>query len=610
VPPLALPDLVQLPSAEQLTQYEAVRLFIARAQATKADFAVTNANAPAVAEICHRLDGLPLAIELAAARVKIFPPEALLARLTHLLQVLTGGARDLPARQQTIRATIDWSYQLLNEAEQTLFARLGVFVGGCTLKATEAVCNATNDLPMDVTDGVASLVDKSLLRLEEGVDGEPRLMMLETIREYALERLAHRREAVAVREQHLAYYLALAEVAEPHFRGAEQIVWADRLEFEHNNFRAALAWAHEQRAVEGSTTAGAEAELRLAGALFWFWDLRGHLSEGRRWLAGALEQTNWPGRTAARAKALYALAQTEADNLVARSELEESAAIWREIGDKRGLALSLSCSGSLGFIALYEGRVAAARAFFEEGVAIWRELNDQWGLATAFYGLAAAVRRDDTAAARPIVEESVALFREVGDRYNLGGALCVLGGIAQSEGDLARARALYEESLALSRELDNKGSISIVLLFLGDLAQNQGDEQRALKLYQESLALVRHFLELKEWIGQCLVGIGGVASAVGQGEHAVRLLSAAETLLDTIGLSVSIWPEVRADYDRYVATARAQLDEATFAAAWAEGCTMSLEQAIAYALERSDGDVPAASDPQHSVSNQAADEMA
>ncbi|HEX9440006.1 MAG TPA: hypothetical protein VF909_10000, partial [Roseiflexaceae bacterium] len=236
---------------------------------------------------------------LAAARVRMFGPQALLARLAGAnrdspLRLLAGGARDLPARHQTIRGAIDWSYNLLEAAEQTLFARLGVFVGGCTLEAATAVCNATNDLPMDVTNGIASLLDKSLLQLEEGADGEPRFLMLETIREYALERLAQRGEAVPLRDRHLEYYLALAEAAEPHLRGAEQIVWANRLEGEHDNFRAALAWAHERGAVEGSTTAGAEAGLRLAGALFWFWDLRDHLSEGRRWLAGALAQTNRP----------------------------------------------------------------------------------------------------------------------------------------------------------------------------------------------------------------------------------------------------------------------------------------------------------------------------
>jgi predicted ATPase/class 3 adenylate cyclase/DNA-binding XRE family transcriptional regulator len=606
VPPLALPprspypptpapttggrgvDSPPLPAWERgpggegdLTQYDAVRLFIECAQAVKPDFLVTNTNAPAVAEICYRLDGLPLAIELAAARIKLFPPQALLSRLEHRLALLTGGARDLPARHQTIRGAIDWSYNLLSAAEQTLFARLGVFVGGCTLEAAEAVCNTMNNLPMDATDGVASLLDKSLLRLEEGADGEPRVMMLETIREYALERLAQRGESVMVRDRHLEYYLALAEAAEPHLRGAEQIVWADLLEVEHDNFRAALAWAHDCGAVDGSSIGGAEAELRLAGALIWFWDLRDYLSEGRRWLEEALAQTNGPARTAARAKALYALAQTQVDQLVGRTSLEESVAIWREVGDKRGLALSLS---GLGIAMLYERRAGVARSFFEEGVAICRELNDKWRLAIALYGLGAAVRRDNPAAARPIVEESVALLREAGDRANLAGALALLGVIARSEHDLVRAGALYEESLALSRELGNKAGISVALLDLGDVAQDQGDYHRAVTLYQQSLAFMQH-LEMKERIAWCLVGLARVAGAVARPERAARLLSAAETLLDAIGLSVSVWPEVRADYDRTLTAVRAQLDTATFAAAWAEGRAMTMEQAIAEALD-------------------------
>jgi len=586
VPPLELPDRAQLPALDRLTQYEAVRLFIERAQAAKADFAITNASAPAVAEICYRLDGLPLAIELAAARVKLFSPQALLSRLEHRLNLLTGGGRDRPARQQTIRGAIDWSYQLLSAAEQALFARLGVFVGGCTLEAAAAVCNPDGALPLDVMDGVTSLLDKSLLKQVEGLDGEGRVLMLETIREYALERLAQRGEAEALRERHFAYYLALAEAAEPHLRGAEQIIWADRLEVEHDNLRAALTWAHDHGADDSSTPAGAEAELRLAGALFWFWDMRTYHIEGRRWLEGALARTGAPARTAARAMALFAvggITATYGDNVAGRAQLEESVAIWRELGDKRGLALALSFSNSLGWVALMERRVAEARALFAEGAALWRELGDKWGLATALRGLGAAVRRDDPAAARPIVEESVALFREVGDRAGLADALWNLGNMARQEGDHTQAAALLEESLALARQADAKGIILQVLQPLGDVAQDQGDHERALALYQESLVLARQF-EHKESIARCLVEVGGVASAFRQAERAARLLSAAETMLDSIGLSVAVWPDLRADYERYMAAVRAQLDEATFTAAWAAGRALSLDQIVAEVL--------------------------
>jgi predicted ATPase len=571
-----------------LTHYAAVALFVARAQAVKPNFAVTEANAPDVAAICARLDGLPLAIELAAARVKLLTPRALLARLDQKLKLLTVGARDAPARQQTIRATIDWSYHLLGVGEQTLFARLGVFVGGGTLEAAETVCNADRDLPMDVLDGLAALVDKSLLRQVEVQGGEPRFVMLETIREYALERLAAHGEAEALREQHLTYYLALAEAAAPHLRGAEQIVWADRLEQEHDNFRAALAWAHEHGAVDGSSTAGAEAELRLAGALFWFWDMRDYQIEGQRWLDRALARTNAPAHTPARARALFVaghFAANQSDYVAGRARLEESVALWRELGDTRGLALALIDGRGLGWIALMERRVAEARALFAEGVALWREIGDKWGLAKALWSLGAAVRRDDPAAARPIVEEGVALYREVGDLNGLAEALPLLGIIARLEGDHTRAAALLEESLALAREVGDKDNISVALRCLGDVMQDQGDYERALALYQESVALAR-LIEGKERIAHCLVGVGGVASAVRQAERAARLLSAAETLLDSIGLSLAAWPEVRADFDHYVAVARAQLDEATFEAAWAAGRALTLEQAIAEALNR------------------------
>jgi len=586
VPPLSLPDRAQLPPLTRLTQYEAVRLFIERARATKADFAITNESAPAVVEICYRLDGLPLALELAAARIKLFGPQALLSRLEHRLNLLTGGGRDLPARHQTIRGAIDWSYNLLSAAEQALFARLGVFVGGCRLEAAEAVCNADGALAIDVMDGVASLVDKSLLRLEGGVDGEPRVLMLETLREYALERLAARGEAEVLRDRHLEHYLWLAEAAEPHLRGAEQIVWAERLEVEHDNFRAALTWAHEHGAVDGSSTVGAEAELRLAGALFWFWGMRDYSIEGQRWLEGALARTNGPARTAARATALFAaghFAANQNDFVAARARLEESVALWRELGDKRGLALALIYSKGLGWVTLLERRVAEARALFAEGVALCQELGDRWGLASGLWSLGAAVRRDDPAAARPTLEESVALFREVGDLNGLALALVQLGIVARLEGNHTRARALFVESLALGREVGDKGNTSEALQRLGEVLRDQGDYERALALFQESVALARS-LEQKENIARGLVGVGGVASAVRQAERAARLLSAAETLLDAIGLSLAAWPEVHADYERYVAAARAQLDEATFAAAWAEGRAMSLDQVVAEAL--------------------------
>jgi predicted ATPase/class 3 adenylate cyclase len=331
VPPLDLPDLERAPSVERLSQYEAVRLFVERAQAAKADFSVTNENAPAVAEICHRLDGLPLAIELAAARIKLLTPQAMLARLGNRLKLLTGGARDLPERQRTLRGTIRWSYELLEEGEKVLFARLAVFSGGGTLEAIEAICDAEGDLPVDVLDGVSSLVDKSLLRQEEEEGGEPRFVMLETIYEYAREKLENSGEAETIKRAHAEYFLALAEKAEPKLTTAEQGAWLERLETEHDNLRAALSWSLGRK--------DQELALRLGGALWRFWFLRSHLSEGLQWLGEVLSLRG--GFTALRAKALNGagdLVWSQGNYDRAKELYEESLALSRQLGDKRGIA--------------------------------------------------------------------------------------------------------------------------------------------------------------------------------------------------------------------------------------------------------------------------------
>src|SRR5215207_1559152 len=347
VPPLALPDPERPPSVERLTQYEAVRLFVERAQAAKVDFSVTNDNAPAVAEICHRLDGLPLAIELAAARIKLLTAQAMLARLGNRLKLLTGGARDLPERQRTLRSTIEWSYGLLEEDEKTLFARLSVFAGGRTLEAIEAICDAEGDLPVDVLDGVESLVDESLLRQEEGPGGEPRFVMLETIHQYAKEKLQESGESENLRKLHARYFLALAEEAEPRLRGPEDVEWLERLEAEHDNLRAALSWALER--------GEAELALRLAGALWRFWEARGLYSEGHRWLEEALAKANGAS-AAARAKALegegwlvYHSGQVDQAVIAAREGLK--------LSEQAGLggAVAASFLRLLGWMAMLRG---------------------------------------------------------------------------------------------------------------------------------------------------------------------------------------------------------------------------------------------------------------
>ncbi|MDQ5853342.1 MAG: tetratricopeptide repeat protein, partial [Chloroflexota bacterium] len=617
VPPLALPDPLRpgqpFPPLERLTQYAAVALFIQRAQRVKADFQVTNQNAPAVAEICARLDGLPLAIELAAAWCKLFTPQALLQRLGRRFQVLAGGARDRPARHQTLWSTIDWSYQLLDGEEQRLFARLGIFVGGCTLEAAESVAGGqwpvvseelgNEDVissslttghrpPTTVLDGLAALVDKSLLRQEEGAGDEPRFQMLETIREYALERLAATGEEEALREQHAAYFVALAEQAEPELRGPKQGMWLSRFEQEHDNVRAVLQWALEHEATETA--------LRLSVSLCRFWQVRGHLSEGYRWLATALSlEEAEPGGDvqpkiqlpnaatgasgALRAKALLAAAGFVPDRARRRAVLTESLQLFRELGDTWGIADALR---SLGQVAQQEHDHMRATPLLTESLTLFRELGDKQGCATSLTLLGhMAVEQGDLRRARALYEEALALFRALGDAMGVAWSLTALGEVARLEGDYAAAGTYYAESLALGRELGHKRFVGDALHNLGYVAHRQGHHAQAAAYFLESLALFQE-LEHKTSIINCLAGLAAVAVVAAQQpatvRRAVQLFGAAEALRE--GLGVSLQPADRVEWDRSVAAARAALDEATFAAAWAEGRAMTLEQAIASTL--------------------------
>ena len=371
VPPLALPDLKSIPPLEALSRLPAVALFVERARAVKREFALTKENAPAVAAICARLDGLPLAIELAAARIKLLSPSAMLARLESRLNLLTGGALDLPTRQQTLRSTVDWSYGLLNASEQTLFRRLSVFTGGCTLEGVEAVCDTKGDLGLDVLDGMASMVDKSLAQNLEQVDAETRFVMLSTIREYALERLAESNDAATAHRAHAAYYLVLAE------EGAEDAVvhpeWLDRFDLEHDNFRMALDYLIK--------TGDADWGLRLGAALFHYWETREHLTEGRDAIAKLLALEGAAARPKLRARLLFAaaiLAGDQGDYGSARQLLEESLDTCVELNDNRGAAVALN---ALAVYARDRGELADATLLFERCVAVWKDLGDSADIA-------------------------------------------------------------------------------------------------------------------------------------------------------------------------------------------------------------------------------------
>jgi predicted ATPase/class 3 adenylate cyclase len=574
VPPLSLPDPKQLPPLEQLAQYEAVALFTERAVAVKPGFTVTNQNAPAVAGICYRLDGLPLAIELAAAHARVLPPQRMLEELSHRLTFLVDGARDLPARQKTLRGAIDWSHTLLTGDEQRLFRRLGVFVGGCAPEAIETVCNVES--VSHVLDTAESLVGKSLLK-ETEADGEPRFAMLETIREYAGEKLVAAGEEQRVRERHRDTFLALAEDAEPKLKGAEQAQWLQRLNDEHENLRAAFEWC--------LAAAGSSGGLRLCGALRQFWWMRGHIAEGREWCARALAQAGSEELTQERANVLSAaggLAYLQADYPAAKARHEESLAIRRELGDQRGIATSLS---NLGVVATGQGNFASARALFEESLTILRQLGDPWGIAIALGNLGSAANEaGDYPAAKSRHEESLAIKRKLGNRAGIAKTLESLATLAHAQGDCPTAKALHVESLVIMRELGDRLQIAHTLTNLGAVACDQGEFLSAWELFTESLVNLRELGD-RRYIAFALEGLAAVAATLDSPCHAARIWGAAERLRAEIGSPLA--PGAKARYDRLVAAARAALgDDAAFSQAWQEGRALTLDQAIELALEK------------------------
>ncbi len=533
VPPLTLPALDRAEPLRSLSQYEAVELFTRRARAVRPGFSLTEDNAPAVAEICVRLDGLPLAIELAAARSTMLSPEMMRRRLESRLGVLVSGPRDLPARQRTLRGAIDWSYDLLEPPEKTLLARLAVFQGGRTVEAVEAVCS--QGLTIDVLAGLESLLNKSLLRRVKGATEEPRFVMLEMIHEYAWERLEASGDAEDLRRQHAEYYLALAERAAPELRGARQQDWFVQLRAEQDNLRAALAW---------SLAAGeAERGLRLVAALRVFWDIEGHSAEGLRWTERTLA-SGQDAPPAARAGALNA-------------------------------------AGSLCYS---EGEYRKGQTYSREALSIYRELGDEVGTAWALVelGLNAMPFPDEGKEGIALCQEGLALFREAGHRPGIRYALHALGELGRQDGNYDLAQKAYEEGLALSREMGYILGELLELANLGTVALYRGLPEQAKALYAESLALSRELGD-KKYSAMHLAAIAGPVATGGDPQAAARLLGASEALLETLGIIIpaSDWSTL----DRSVELAREQLDEATFEAAWAEGRAMSLEQAISYALE-------------------------
>ncbi len=577
IPPLSLPAVTATQEVAQVGASAAVELFVARARDVKPGFALGDESAAAVAEICRRLDGLPLAIELAAPRVKVLSPQALLARLERRLPLLTGGARDLPARQQTLRDAIAWSYDLLAEPEQRLFRRLAVFAGGCTLEAALIVCADAQEGQDDgaVLDGIASLVDKNLLASQDVADGETRFAMLQTVREYALERLAESGEAPAVQRRYVAYYRDLAQAAEPALCGAQRGPWLDRLEGDNDNLRAVLAWS---AGAEGDVAMGAQ----LVGALGWFWHLRGYLSEGRTLSAAVLARRPQGQRDAAWARALYSgglVAWSQGDFAAARTWAEEALSTFRESGDKEWIGHSAVVTG---LAQLSLGDLTGARALLQESLALAREGGDGWAIATALCCLSGAeYLAGEAEAARSQCEESLTLFRAAGDTWGVSLALTTLGRMRASQGDAAAASALYEESLPLLRAANDRWNLALVLVSAATAALQQGDDGHAEALLREALALWRTLGNTPGLVA-ALSGFAALAAARGEAEQAGRLYGAAQALLPPGGTLVS--GAGRAALDRAVAAARAHLDAAAFATGWAAGQAMSLQQATNLAL--------------------------
>ncbi len=615
VAPLELPDLAQLPTVEILIRYAAVALFVQRAQLTQPAFTLTDVNAAAIAEICRRLDGLPLAIELAAARSKLLSPSAILARLTSRLQLLTRGARDLPERQQTLRSTIAWSYNLLNADEQTLFRRLAVFVDGGTLDAVQAICNSDGDesahsdaagfrASFTILDGLAVLVDQSLLRQEEQFDHEPRFMLLQTIREYALEQLEASGEAAAIREKHAHFYMGLAEQAEPQLTLGEQHAWLKRLEREHDNLRTALAWSQVM-------PEGAHVGLRLASALWLFWWIRGYVSEGRSWLEHALAQMRFvqldanevarshsmsrtersAPRTSEhyRATALYRaafLAVTQGDYPHATALSIESLVLARKLNDTERVAWALF---TLGMRALYQGDHVRAVVDYDEALTLFRNQGDLRGVGWTLNDLAViTVAQGDYDRAAAGLEEALALFRSMVDIQDIGGCLNNLGEIAAVKNDYPKAIAYYTEALALARSVNNTYRISAPLHGMGRVLQAQGDSARARVLLEESV----HFCQKTGYrfgAAQALCELGIIALTMGQLVHAALLFGSAEAQHTNIGAFVLL-PTEQAAYTHSLATVCAELGDAAFTAAWTEGFALTPSQAIAASQPQPDVD--------------------
>jgi predicted ATPase/DNA-binding winged helix-turn-helix (wHTH) protein len=557
-----------------LAQDSAIQLFAQRAAAVWPGFAITPENAAAIHEICLRLDRLPLAIELAAARTKLLAPNAILDRLQNRLQLLTSGALDLPERQQTLRNAIDWSHDLLNEAERKLFRRLSVFVGGCTLEAAEAVCDTGRDLGIDLIDGLSSLVDKNLVQHSGRAEAAPRFAMLETIREYALDCLADSGEQPAVRRTHAAYCLVLAEEGNPALPPEDRSRWLAQCEAEIDNFRSALDWLFQ--------TPDPGWGLRLCIALFLFWDIREHLTEARERLETILRLAG-AEHTRERAKVshfLGALTTTQGDYAAAERYLQQGLSLYEELADQRGIAASLN---GLAISARDRGDYSSAQDNFERSLSCWRLLPDRSAIARCLHNLANVVRiRGDYPRARAALREATDIFEELGDRSGAAWSINQLGDISREQHDFAAARELYQGALAAFREAGDAWGAARSLTDFGDVNCEQGNHPAARQAYREALQI---FLGLghRRGIARALEGFACLAVAQGHPARALTLAAAAASLRRLISAPLPQAEQVKLDHA--LQAAWKSLNGPEGQRAWAAGSAMAPEEAVRYSLE-------------------------
>ena len=557
-----------------LPQPSATDLFVQRAAAVTPGFRLTSENTHAIEEICSRLDGLPLAIELAAARIKMLPPSAILERLQSRLQLLTGGALDLPERQHTLRNAIAWSYDLLNESERKLFRRIAVFVGGCTVESAEAVCNASRDLGMEIFEGLSSLVDQNLIQRTDRAEGEPRFTMLETIREYAMERLTESNEGPATRRAHAAYCMVLAEEGNPQLLPPDRSNWLAQCDVEIDNFRYALDWLFQTRDLEWA--------FRLCMALFRFWDMREHFDEGRARLETVLQMagTEYKKERARVSLFIGALVTPQGDYTAAEHFLNQSLALYEELGDEPAIAAALN---ALGVSARDRGDYAAAQSHLERSLDCWRNLSDRLAMARCLHNLANVVKvRGDYSRARWALSEATKIFEDLGDASGAAWSINQQGDVARAQGDKAAALDLYQKALLCFRETGDPWGAARSLTDLGDIHRELGDHAAAHAAYSDALS---KFSELGHQRGtaRTLESCACLSLAEGFGARALTLASAAAQLRQRIGAPLTHLEQQK--LDATLQPAWKLVGEVDGKHAWEEGARMNLESAIRLSME-------------------------